>query len=112
MEVIKRTISPIVQGTTGLEAATMLNPVIQSIYGIEQYEITQTDVVDYKVSYDHGNSTFKLLPFLYDKNWRQMATVDLFSVVDELGNASPNHWTLDVNNEIDTVLHLFIIFLK
>lgn len=111
MEIIKNTVTEIIQGTTGQEAANMINPVVESIYGVEQYEITQSDVTDYKLTYNHGKSTFKVLPFLYDSSWKQLSTFDIFSLVDGDGVLSDDHWTLDINNEIDSVLHLFIIYL-
>lgn len=112
MDIIKNTVTEIVQGTTGQVVANMLNPVLSSVYGVEQYEITQSDVVDYRVSYNHLKSTFKVLPFLYDKNWKQINTSDIFNLTTSLGVASENDWTLNLDNEIDTVLHLFIIYLK
>jgi hypothetical protein len=111
MEIIKNTVTEIVQGTTGQVVADMLNPVIASIYGVEQYEITQTDVVDYKVTYNHLKSTYKILPFLYDSSWRQLNTSDIFSLTDLDGESSDEYWTLNVDNEIDTILHLFVIYL-
>lgn len=111
MEIIKNTVTEIVQGTSGEDAANMINPVVASIYGVEQYEITQSDVTDYKVTYNHGKSTFKILPFLYDSLWRQISTSDIFGLTNETGEISDDHWTLNVDNEIDSVLHLFIVYL-
>lgn len=111
MEVIKNTVTEIVQGTTGQVAANMINPVISSIYGVEQYEITQTDVANYKVTYNHAKSTLKILPFLYDKNWRQINTADIFSLTDSSNAVSDDYWTLNIDNEIDTVLHFLVIYL-
>ena len=112
MEIIKNTVTEIVQGTTGQVAANMINPVVASIYGAEQYEINQTDVVDYKVTYNHNKSTFKVLPFLYDSSWRQLSTADVFSLTDGSGAISDDHWTLNVDNTIDTIIHLIIVYLK
>lgn len=112
MDIIKNTVTEIVQGTTGQVVADMLNPVLSSIYGVEQYEITQSDVADYKVSYNHLKSTFKVIPFLYDKNWKQINTSDIFSLTTSTGIVSDDDWTLNIDNNIDTVLHLFIIYLK
>lgn len=112
MDIIKNTVTEIVQGTTGQVVADMLNPVLSSVYGVEQYEITQSDVTDYKVSYNHLKSTFKVIPFLYDKNWKQINTSDIFSLTTSTGIVSDDDWTLNIDNNIDTVLHLFIIYLK
>lgn len=112
MEIIKNTVTEIVQGTTGQMAANMINPVVASIYGAEQYEIMQTDVADYKVTYNHNKSTFKVLPFLYDSSWRQLSTADIFSLTDSAGEISDEHWTLNVDNAIASVIHLIIVYLK
>lgn len=109
MEIIKNTVTTIEEGTTGQVVANMLNPVLLSIYGVEQYEIKQSDVSDYKVVYNHNKDTVKVIPFLYDTNWRQI-TAEIFSLNDGT-NASSNHWMLNIDNEITGTLHLFVIYL-
>lgn len=111
MEIIKNTVTEIVQGTTGAVVAGMLNPVLLSIYGSEQYEITQSDVIDYKVRYNHNKGTLKVIPTLYDAQWQLINMADLFSLTDSAGEVSDNDWTLNVDFAIDSVLHLIVIYL-
>ena len=102
MDIIKSNFTPVAEGQTGAVVAGIINDAHGHVDGTEQYDITQADVVDYAVEYNHGKGSRKIKAWLYDKDWVEQTTIGIFSLPDA------NNWKLDVNDVIDTVLHLIV----
>jgi len=105
MDIIKSTFSTVAEGQTGTEVAEIINTAQGHVYGTEQYDITQSDVVDYTVEYNHGKGTRKMHVSLYDNDWIKLTTADIFTITDA------NNWKLSVNNAITDIWHLIVTYL-
>jgi hypothetical protein len=105
MDIIKSTYTEVAEGQTGSEVAEIINTAQGHVYSTEQYDITQSDIVDYAVEYNHGKGTRKIHVSLYDNDWILMNTADIFTITDA------NNWILAVNNAITGTWHLIITYL-
>jgi hypothetical protein len=105
MDIIKSTYTAVAEGQTGTQVADIINTAQGHVFGTEQYEITQSDVIDYTVEYNHGKSTRKMHVSLYDNDWIRLSAADIFTIADA------NNWTLAVNNTITGTWHLIVTYL-
>jgi hypothetical protein len=105
MDILKSTYTDVAEGQTGTEVAEIINTAQEHVYGTEQYDITQADVVNNAIEYCHEKGTRKMHVSLYDNDWVKMSTNDIFHVPDA------NNWRLDINNAITGIQHLIITYL-
>lgn len=105
MEVIKSSFTKIAEGLTGAQVADIINGGFGFLYGAEQYDITQSDVIDYAVEYEHLKNTVKISPKLYDNDWVEQPTSGIFKLI------GPNKWRLACDNAIKGTIHLIVTYM-
>lgn len=107
MEILKNTTyAKISENKGGEYCANAINAGLDIAFGCEQYDFTQADISDFKLSHSHGYSTQKLVPTLYDNNWLKQSTDGIFSA------NTLDTWFLKVDNEITGTWHLLIDYRK